>query len=95
MSDYEAAEVLRYARDVVLAEERNWIQGTRSYQDAYCAIGAIVEAKAQLPSYAVGTGASLVAVLGPGIAAWNDTPGRSYSEVLDAFDRAIKLAEED
>lgn len=29
------------------------------------------------------------------IIAWNDTPGRTFSEVMNAFDEAILLAKED
>lgn len=30
-----------------------------------------------------------------GLAAWNDTVGRKHSEVMEVFDRAIALAEQD
>jgi hypothetical protein len=33
------------------------------------------------------------AIGGANIGLWNDAPGRTHAEVLDAFDRAIALAE--
>lgn len=35
----------------------------------------------------------LVAVVGMKVEAWNDAPERTHAEVLEAFDRAIALAE--
>jgi len=37
---------------------------------------------------------ALAAVIGEDFVAWNDTPGRTQAELLDAFDAAIRLAKD-
>jgi hypothetical protein len=96
------AQVLRAARERIAVPER-WTQGASARTisgigvDAFdygavqwCAYGAIRvdgvhDHELQLFFRAIGAMDS--------IGTWNDAPGRTHAEVLDAFDRAIALAE--
>ena len=63
----------------------------------FCITGAI-ERVTKISDFADATCArdTLRKVVGYyGIATWNDTPGRTQSEVLDAMDKAIKIMEGD
>lgn len=92
------ADIIREGRNQLF--ERGWTQGTMIGPDGtVCAIGAC-----QLADQAIGLGAFQTWVDtrntieactpdGVGTANWNDTPGRTFDEVIDLFDRAEKYAE--
>jgi hypothetical protein len=95
------AQILRAARSRIAVPER-WTQGvgarnSRNYcvgnrsasAVSWCALGAILresESSSEPCRF-------LKEIVGPSIGGWNDAPGRTHAEVLDAFDRAIALAE--
>ena len=96
------AEVLREAKTLIMRD--GWIQG-RMYDamHGHCMHGALTRACEAIRSTRnIRPGAPLPsidavfalqeAILEP-VAAWNDRPGRTVREVLDAFDRAIALLE--
>jgi hypothetical protein len=79
----------------MLIEAKGWCQG--KLQDpttgAFCIAGAIMCASARFASLQTQMDTtdlfSRIAIGGAGIPRWNDAPGRTVTEVLEAFDRAI------
>lgn len=74
-----------------------WRQGSYGDDEAgYCAIGGMVRGGDRTP-----TAALLYLAQATGVAdwteldQWNDAEGRTQTDVLDAYDHAIKLALED
>lgn len=106
-----AANVLRGAlaelRRPLNADGNGWAQGQFGSGDrCKCAVGAINEvmdedysarADARAREALCDAIGAVVGTYGPGatIINWNDTPGRTFSEVEAAFERAIELAEAD
>lgn len=105
----EAADVLRYARDVVLSDESKWCKGgaviDRGTHRAYCALGTMwhddllrFSFSARVVAEEVLDDASGLPFLGEGklrpAARFNDDPDTTFSDVIDLFDRAIKSLEE-
>ena len=91
-------EILRQAKAMIL--RCGWVQVTFADAGGLCPIGAIhrvpqsalrdQDTAKQLYAVAVGIdGECPWNVIG-----WNDAPGRTPEEVLEAFDRAIALAAE-
>lgn len=99
----DVIDVLHVARQLV-SEPGAWKQkdyGSLEYDSCFCAVGALWAARDDIlrPVFQ----ASLVARKALRIAAtndekavetWNDEPGRTQDEVVDAFDRAIRLVQE-
>lgn len=100
------ADILRKARDHI-AQPGMWCQGR--FFDAHllstnrtpthgpcCARGALIWATGTPDNE---TGLSYLAMAVPqsipGVTAFNDAPGRTQSEVVALFDRAIELAEKE
>lgn len=98
------SEVIREARNVLF--ERGWTRRQLEHDDgSVCAMGALriaaygavlgwgpevesardclIAADAHLPDFITDE---------PSVPAWNDYPGRTFGEVIDAFDKAEKLA---
>lgn len=103
MNSYEkgrARKVLRSARDLVA---QGWIRGYHRRKDdrcpegyRYCAGGAIFEQQNRgFNSGDISCARSLFFRILPdgsrSIASWNDDKKRKKAEVLDAFERAMKL----
>lgn len=90
---YEVARVLQDAAEVL--EKEGWTQDNYKDQYGYCALGSInmalgVAATAMDSHQHLAT-AALEDVIGtPFVATWNDSPGRTKDEVLDAFHAAAK-----
>ncbi len=100
-----AAEVLREARKLV---ERGWTQDELALAPdglpvspesenavCWCTYGALCRAYHQMPTIELAEAVVLVEV-GAGtddLIPWNDELGRTQAEVLDAFSKAIELAE--
>lgn len=81
-----------------LLEEKGWCQGV--FQDEgsrYCSVEAVCQAMT-LPDHETSADEGLIilaSVIGnTAIDEWNDDPSRTKEEVLTAFDKAIKLAEQ-
>lgn len=102
----KSSEVLRRARARIEKPE-NWTKGAlaryatgeRTVESAapgvtcWCALGALdwAEPVGWFRVY----GRVCEAIGGPDLPRWNDAPERTHAEVLDAFDRAIALAEQE
>ncbi len=97
-------EILQAARNKLI--ESGWQQGHFGAGDGpFCAVGAL--RRIMLPGgvYAATYGYKespywlLCRAIGlpndMALSAWNDTPGRTFSEVIDAYDYAIELAKEE
>lgn len=95
------AEYLQQARDVLM--ENGWVQG--HYQDdagRVCMTGALRQILYLTHDSSIFSAASYIltrtinspAHLHLGVAEWNDRPQRTFTEVIDAFDRAILAAKE-
>jgi len=88
---FEAEMILRIGhklddKDILLRaaeilEERGWCQGHYRHGGAFCAMGAIKEA-APLNSEAMNALDALSRRVEPHVAAWNDHPSRTASEVI-------------
>ena len=98
-----AATVLREARKLV---ERGWTQGAAARtadgksvgEDSpaatcWCSLGAMSKGSDDCDVYADAKGFLLMAVAASNIAKWNDALGRTQAEVVNAFSKAIELAE--
>lgn len=76
---------------------RGWCQGIGELSGEVCALESIWTAQDEMGIGWMGDFAAerhLRATLpGRNIVAWNDAPGRTQDEVLDAFSHAIELAE--
>lgn len=105
----EVAEVLRYARDVVLSDESKWYQGGSGVPQgkscAQAAVGRALQAKNQkayprTPVERLADAALLDALpagfngLNRFVWVFNDNPNTTYSDVIDLFDLAIKSLED-
>lgn len=101
------SEVIREARNILF--ERGWHQGDLEGVDgSVCAAGALYCAAIGQPIPSAGNMALihnsnepfqyLIQALAPlvegGVGSWNDVNGRTFDEVIDAFDRAEKIAEQ-
>lgn len=66
-----------------------------NYGVCFCAVGAIAAAANSTFCEATGSDAYeyLRGWVGHRVQYWNDAPGRTHTEVLDAFERAAQLAE--
>lgn len=104
MPNDEAIELLRYARDVVLASSANWTQGAL-HRDlpygfhAHCAIGALYAGFTRARAWPLEAENALRLALPEdflcwGIAIFNDAPWTTYEDVISLFDRAIKSLED-
>ena len=78
--------------------DSGWVRHTMQTKDGYCMIGAMRAgdpknyniSHLRVVQKAYG---HLIAVTGfIGIATWNDSPGRTKAQVLEAYDRAIALS---
>jgi hypothetical protein len=87
-------EILVKAKDILCT--KGWIQGTFEKDGACCALGALGNATGDVAGCyfdEVEAEHVLRRVVPNGrIVAFNDTPGRTKEEVLEAFDQAIALA---
>lgn len=92
-----AAEVLREARNVLF--ERGWHKGGIEGTDgSLCALGAIDRAArggmgSQSDPFLAASRALQSVVGARSIGSWNDADDRTFDEVLEAFDKAEKIAE--
>lgn len=91
-----SVEILREAK-ALIPDEAHWWRGLIIHPDtnpdvACCAITAISRAHGGRDEYRLLEEA--VAVPMGHIPRWNDAPERTYSEVMEAFDKAIALAED-
>lgn len=102
----KTSELLRKAADEI--RRRGWHQG--DYGSDYsvpescavCSYGALYAARNGNPWLTRGTAEAAIALYRAtrtdaptGVVDWNDTKGRTVEEVLDAFNRAAELAEQD
>lgn len=84
-------ELLVAAKNLIISPE-NWLQAEASNgKGGYCIIGALQAAGGD-SSFITGLQAEncLRNVICQSIVDFNDAPGRTHKEVLDAFDTAIK-----
>lgn len=90
----KSSEVLEKAHDFL--DNNGWMQFASHSNGSYCAIGAIVKGTGVLKDGLEPIGvvfSYLYKVTGVhGIIEWNDAPGRTKEEVLDALMAAAKLA---
>lgn len=82
----------------VLTPKENWQKYGYAFSDdgPYCLVGALIRAARNYPTDAVYAEAYRVleAIVGNNsVSGWNDAPGRTHSEVLDALYRAAEIAE--
>lgn len=93
----ETADILRRAKALIPDQEHWWQEGLSSFLPGggrtYCAGLAISHSSDAhwQASYVFSK-----AIGGNGLSSiydWNDAPGRTHAEVMQAFDRAIALAE--
>jgi hypothetical protein len=100
-ADREAIAVLSRARELIL-EEGHWCRGMYArawfflpvrpeFKAArrYCALGAIMRAAHELHLPTGRASAALKRQTGSLIPNWNDSPRRTHTEVLAAFDAAL------
>lgn len=91
-----AAETLTRARDLLFNED--WSPtARRGPRGPRCVFWAIIDAEDVVASGLHRPALSYFKqVIGTDdVPGWNDTPGRTFGEVVDALDRAIKTAETD
>lgn len=96
----QVAEDLRSAASMI--EKRGWIQGAPVTRDGVCALGAINLATdySERCQEAVWTLAEYLELNNPvvpaamKIPAWNDAPGRTKQDVVQAMEKAAAWAEE-
>jgi hypothetical protein len=101
----EIAAKLREAKTLI---KRGWTQGDYVVSGCFCASGAISKVTVGYQNEGDGDipeqdpeFRSTIAALGKvvncnhayEIARWNDAPGRTKAQVIDAFNKAIELAE--
>ncbi len=87
----DTATILTKARDMI-ADRDHWGKGLKRLRlGTYCAAEAI---EATAPTEAYRCVKALRRIVGYPIPAWNDDPGRTHDEVLEAFGRAIAAATE-
>lgn len=99
------ADVLRRARALIDRPEKWCKRELMDGRGAMCIFGAINAAarghawkwSGNYPNYLDDTHRALASAIGyknPGLAPhWNNAPGRTHEEVMEAFDRAIALEE--
>lgn len=98
-----SVEVLQGMRDTLM--ERGWCQGTlQTWDNRVCLIGSLVHASEfnsqgyiairDIILSGIGILDSLAKPRWGDIIDWNDTPGRTFNEVIDAIDTSI-LAEKE
>jgi hypothetical protein len=93
------SELLRRAAEII--EENGWRQGWKADGDTVCVVDALAAAwRPWSPEVGWLLAADRVKdVLGLWVGTalhdWNDEPGRTKQEVLDAFNRAAQQAEEE
>ena len=89
-----ASEAIREARNVLMQD--GWCQGqSENDRGEKCMSGALAKVFLRDHVSRAATTAATDCVRAatiPQFPLWNDTPGRTIHEVLDAFDRAEKLA---
>src|SRR5689334_22103122 len=95
----KASEILRKAKGLIDSPEK-WIVKltTRQISAAHCdetapRCAGIALWNARVKVYMLFCEANSIQM--GGVPEWNDAPGRTHSEVMTAFDRAIALAEAD
>jgi hypothetical protein len=72
-------------------EQRGWVQGHTSSDEGLCLIYALGEAtRVNAPSKWRTVSDSLQRIVGLDLVDWNDAPGRTKQQVLDAFRAAAK-----
>lgn len=91
------SEAFREAKCVLF--ERDWAQHTFGIEGgSVCALGAIGVALTGDELGWLDQGSAIITTLrraiGGPITLFNDAPGRTFDEVIDAFDKAEKLAEQ-
>jgi hypothetical protein len=88
-----------YDKAIELLETNGWCQGEYKSEDGkLCMLGALFAARGDFSE----TWSAIYNDLGfcldsnssPGISFWNDTPGRTAAEVIDALKRASQLAKD-
>lgn len=101
----EVADMLRRAKARIDTPEK-WLQGSAfdgSHlvgSTRFCMVGALCAAEQldteQLATFRIDEEALMClrrATRGVSLGVWNDAPERSHAEVMEAFDKAIALAE--
>lgn len=92
----EAVEILESMKEILL--EGGWCQrtvGNVVRGQPTCLVGSYLIHTGQLTTHYRAVGLNeLGQVVGRSLIGWNDTPGRTFNEVIDAIDRAIILAKE-
>lgn len=99
-------QILEEAREL-LSDESRWTQGVvartmdgkptlveNKEAVCFCSLGAIGKQSDRYSSLEVKAVRTLQQVVGNGVSCFNDAPERKHSEILEAFDKAIKLAKE-
>lgn len=87
------SEVLLEAKNKILMN--GWRQGVgRNDQGRYCVLGAVGEVTGISETFHEANKYLGSVIDQRFIFTWNDTPGRTQQEVLDAFDAAISLAKD-
>lgn len=91
----KASEVIREAKNLLF--ERGWCQGDLMGPDGLCtrgALGVAATGSAYASNFAsVEAEFFIKTVVYPvTVPGWNDAPGSTFGEVIDALDRAEKLA---
>jgi len=94
----DVAAVLERAAEVIV--DNGWCQGTFSFDGCYCALGAIANAcgiegwKANFAEGMTGRAAQQLrdTIDRDAVDEWNDTEGRTQTEVVAALRRAATLA---
>ena len=91
----EVADVLRRARALIDRPEK-WCKGALSDGKRMCMLGALMMAEEGYDDGYYGANTLLRKAIGSAhamISVFNNAPERTHVEVMDAFDRAIVLAE--
>jgi hypothetical protein len=93
----KASELLREARNVLF--ERGWCQNALEDEGRVCAVGAVNVADHGCAQWdfenygaSISARAALNAAAGTEIVAFNNTPERTFDEIVDVFDKAEKIA---
>lgn len=94
-----AVEVLQAAKNELI--KNGWIKDSYEDEGKHCIVGAIGKIKGLLPNALLNAEYSREvsffkdAIDIPNVIAWNDTEGRTFADVMDAFDKAILYAKEE
>jgi uncharacterized protein (DUF1501 family) len=106
MKKNERAEVLATLRAAKGLVQKGWIQGT-SARDArgaavysrseeavsFCSVGAIRHSTHDAVIECYAGRALLRAIKAPAIGPWNDEYGRKQEEVVEAFEKAVRIVQ--